>query len=66
MPRPAVAGDALHLAAATVHRMDYVVTWNVQHMANPNKRTHFAVVCLRLGLIPPQVVTPDLLVEADE
>ena len=29
------------------------VTWNVQHMANPNKRTHFATLCLRLGLMPP-------------
>ena len=66
MPRPSVSGDAIHIAAATVHRMDFVLTWNVQHMANPNKRTHFAMVCLRLGLIPPQIVTPDLLMESDE
>ncbi len=66
MPRPAVSGDALHVAAATTHGMDYVLTWNVQHMANPNKRTHFAMLCLRLSLMPPQIVTPDLLVEADE
>ncbi|MCK6485129.1 MAG: hypothetical protein HUU22_00820 [Phycisphaerae bacterium] len=66
MPRPSVAGDAVHVAAATIHRMDYLVTWNVQHMANPNKRSHFATICLRLGLLPPQIVTPDLLVEYDE
>ena len=65
MPGPAVSGDAIHIAAATVHRMDYVLTWNVQHMANPNKRTHFATLCLRLGLMPPQIVTPDLLVETE-
>jgi len=65
MPQPAISGDALHVAAATVHRMEYVLTWNVQHMANPRKRTHFATICLRVGLIPPQIVTPDLLVEAD-
>jgi hypothetical protein len=35
-------------------------------MANSNKRTHFVMVCLRLGLIPPQIVTPDLLMETDE
>jgi hypothetical protein len=46
MPRPSVSGDAIHVAAATVHRMDYVLTWNVQHMANPNKRAHFATLCL--------------------
>lgn len=66
MPRPAIAGDALHVAAATVHRMEYILTWNVLHMANPNKRTHFATICLRLGLIPPQIVTPDMLMETDE
>ena len=63
MPSPAVSGDAIHIAAATLHRMEYVLTWNVQHLANPNKRTHFAVVCMRLGLAPPIIVTPDLLQE---
>jgi hypothetical protein len=66
MPHPAVSGDAIHVAAATVNRMDYVLTWNVQHMANPNKRTHFATICLRLGLLPPQIITPEMLVEADQ
>jgi len=65
MPGPSVAGDAIHVAAATVHLMDYLLTWNVQHMANPNKRTHFAMVCLRLGLMPPQIVTPDMLMETE-
>ena len=63
MPGPAVSGDAIHVAAATVHRIDYLLTWNARHMANPNKRTHFATICLRLGLVPPQIVTPDLLQE---
>jgi predicted nucleic acid-binding protein len=66
MPRPSVSGDAIHVAVATIHGMEYILTWNVQHMANPNKRTHFATICLRLGLLPPQIVTPDLLVETDE
>ncbi len=66
MPRPAISGDALHIAVATVHAMEFVLTWNVQHLANPNKRTHFATLCLRLGLVPPQIVTPDLLMEVDE
>lgn len=65
MPGPADAGDALHVATATLHRMDYVLTWNVQHMANPNKRTHFGVICMRLGMAAPMFVTPDLLQESD-
>lgn len=63
MPAPAIEGDAVHVAAAVIHRMDYILTWNVKHLANPNKRTHFAIICMRLGLTPPQIVTPDMLQE---
>lgn len=66
MPGPATGGDALHVAAATVHGMDYLLTWNVKHLANPGKRTHFAIICTRLGLIPPMLITPDLLEEPDD
>ncbi|MFI5381636.1 MAG: hypothetical protein ACHRHE_20250 [Tepidisphaerales bacterium] len=62
MPRPAVEGDALHLAAAIVHRIEYLMTWNQKHLANPNKRTHLLVVCARLGYLLPQIVTPDLMI----
>jgi len=62
MPSPARGGDAIHLAAATIHRMDYLLTWNQRHLANPNKRTHFTVICARLNLAAPQIVTPDLLI----
>lgn len=65
MPAP-LAGDALHIAAAIVHRMQYVLSWNVRHLANPNKTRHLAVICLRLGFVPPQIVTPDLLWETDD
>jgi len=61
MPRPALAGDALHVAIAAIHRMQYVLSWNVKHLANENKRTHIAVICMRLGLVPPMIVTPDML-----
>lgn len=63
VPGPANAGDAIHLAVATVHAVDYVLSWNVRHLANPNKRTHLAVVCLRFGLTPPIILTPDTLKE---
>ena len=61
MPRPAVEGDAIHVAAAIVHRIEYLMTWNQKHLANPNKRTHLMVVCARLGYLVPQIVTPDLM-----
>ena len=65
MPSP-VAGDALHVAVASVHGMSYMLSWNVRHLANPSKLTHLRVVCLRAGLIPPQILTPDLLWEEQD
>lgn len=64
MPGPAVSGDAMHVAVATVYQMDYLLSWNVKHLANVNKRTHLINICTRFGLTPPQIVTPDLLWEA--
>ena len=66
MPAPSVEGDALHVAAAIVNGLDYVVTWNQKHLANPNKRLHLAVICARLHLPTPQIVTPDLLIVEDD
>lgn len=66
MPGPANQGDALHVACATYHQMDYILTWNVRHLANPNKRKHFAIICARLRMRPPELTTPDLLWELDD
>lgn len=62
MPGP-VSGDAIHVAAAMVHEVDYLLSWNVRHLANPNKVEHLRIICVRLGLIPPQILTPDQLWE---
>ena len=32
------ASDSIHIAVASVHRMDYLVTWNFKHIANPHIR----------------------------
>lgn len=58
---PHEEGDALHVAAATVHRVEYMLSWNVRHLANLNKVKHLAEVCRRAGYVPPIIVTPDLL-----
>lgn len=65
MPGPAIEGDAVHLAFAVIHEMDYLLTWNQKHLANPNKRTHLNIICARLNLAAPQIVTPDLMIVED-
>ena len=57
------AGDAAHLAVACYHGVDYLLTWNCRHLANANKFEHIRVVNRRLGLITPEIVTPEQLFE---
>jgi predicted nucleic acid-binding protein len=52
------AGDALHLAIASFHQCDFLVTWNCRHLANANKFAHIRRVNGILGLGNPALVTP--------
>jgi hypothetical protein len=61
------AGDALHLALASYHKCEFLVTWNCQHLANANKFGHLRRVNGLLGLYVPVLATPlELLGESDE
>ena len=51
-------GDALHLAVASVHRCDFLLTWNCSHLANANKFIHIRKINERLGLFVPTLITP--------
>lgn len=57
MPRD-LAGDARHLAVASFHKCDYLLTWNCRHLANANKFAHMRRINTMLGLPTPQLVTP--------
>ena len=57
------AGDALHLAIASLHAVDFLVTWNCRHLANANKFEHMRRINMRLGLLTPTIVTPAQLFE---
>jgi hypothetical protein len=66
MPRDPV-GDALHLALASYHKCDFLLTWNCHHLANANKFGHIRRVNVMLGLYVPSLVTPlELLGEAED
>jgi hypothetical protein len=52
------SGDALHLAVASYHKCEFLVTWNCKHLANANKFRHIQRVNTLLGLYVPSLVTP--------
>ena len=51
-------GDALHLAMASYHKCDFLLTWNCRHLANANKFGHIRRINVMLGLYVPLLVTP--------
>jgi hypothetical protein len=51
-------GDALHLAAASYHKCDFLLTWNSRHLANANKFAHIRRINTMLSLFVPMLVTP--------
>jgi hypothetical protein len=57
MPNDPV-GDAMHLALASFHKCDFLLTWNCRHLANANKFGHIRRVNTLLGLYVPVLVTP--------
>jgi predicted nucleic acid-binding protein len=58
---PKAAADALHIAAAAVHGMQYLLTWNCTHIANVTLRSEFEAVCRGAGFEPPLICTPEEL-----
>ncbi len=58
-------GDALHLALASYHKCDFLLTWNCSHIANANKFEHIRIINTRLGLFVPALVTPMELCKED-
>ena len=53
--------DALHVAVATVHGMDYLLTWNCTHIANAAIRRALESACRMAGYEPPVICTPQEL-----
>ena len=50
--------DAVHIAAATIHGMDYLLTWNCRHIANAQIQKKFAEITLDFGYKLPILCTP--------
>ena len=60
---PTASADAAHIALATIHRMDFLVTWNCRHIANGFVQRRVGRLLRAKGLEPPVMVTPEELME---
>ena len=58
---PKAVEDALHIAVATIHGMDYLLTWNCKHIANAEKEHAITAVCRSNNFEPPIICTPEEL-----
>ena len=62
LPRTA-AIDALHIAVAAAHGLDYLVTWTFRHIANVAVHTQLERTCRDAGYEPPVMCSPHQLLE---
>jgi hypothetical protein len=53
--------DAAHIAIATVHGIDYLMTWNCVHLANATITKTVARICRQEGFECPVICTPEEL-----
>ena len=53
--------DAVHLAFASVYRIEFLCTWNFKHLANAFMLKRLRVLNERQGWFTPQVCTPEEL-----
>ena len=58
--------DALHISVAAVNGVQYLLTWNCKHIANPSMRPRIELVCREMGYEPPVICTPQELLEIDD
>ncbi|AIE75354.1 MULTISPECIES: type II toxin-antitoxin system VapC family toxin [unclassified Synechocystis] len=50
--------DALHIAVATIHSLDYLLTWNCRHTANAQIQKKLAQISNDFGFKLPILCTP--------
>jgi len=53
--------DATHISLCVVNGIDFLVTWNLTHIANAEYRPTIDAVCRSFGYRPPVICTPEEL-----
>jgi hypothetical protein len=61
-----VASDAVHIATASVHRVDFLVTWNFKHTVNPLIRQRLRQEVALIGYVVPVLCTPEELLNDED
>lgn len=55
------AEDALHIALATVHGMDFLLTWNFRHINNAETKARVRIAAEAAGYECPVICSPEEL-----
>ena len=55
--------DAAHIGIAAAHGMEYLLTWNLRHLANATIRGKIEEAVRAAGMVPPIICTPEELME---
>ena len=58
---PRYSNDLRHVAVATVHRVDALVSWNFKHLVNLRTRRAVHAINLRLGFPLLEIVSPEVV-----
>jgi predicted nucleic acid-binding protein len=58
--------DALHIASASVHGLDYLLTWNCRHIDNAAAKPLIRSICAIIGNPYPEICTPLELLSEEE
>jgi hypothetical protein len=58
--------DALHLATSSYYRLDYLLTWNLKHIASGRVRLALAELHDAKGIHVPVICTPEELLEWED
>ncbi|MCL6592242.1 MAG: PIN domain-containing protein [Firmicutes bacterium] len=57
--------DAVHLAFALYHNIDYIVSWNFKHIVRPRTKDAVKIVAIMEGLKEVKILTPEEVIADD-
>jgi predicted nucleic acid-binding protein len=63
---PKSKDDAMHIAVATVHDCDVILSWNFRHMVNLRAMKAVDAVNLREGYNPIRILSPAMILDEEE